>query len=218
VKKSPYINRLGAGMEAIAEAKLGRRERRKLQNRARIQEVALNLLSGKPLEEVTVDEICEQADIAKKTFYNYYPSRHDLIETISEELLIRRSEENCENAIKLHKSTRERLEYFLVQQGLNLSDSEMLEKNLIKNAMIDLSVNSDRSREKLESTILLFEKIINEGKQAGDVNENYSARFLAETVSGIINTSAIHWIHYPDYPVNKRFNELKSLIMDIVLK
>jgi len=203
---------------SIIEEPIGRRERRKLEVKGRIADSARELLSNKDLEEVTVDEICETADVAKKTFYNHFPSKQDLIESISQELLIETSVRNYEMAIEKFSNTRERLEYFLFQQGINLSDAETLKRNLVKHAMLDLSVNSKRSQEKLESNITLFEKLINAGKELDDVTDKYSSRFLAEMVAGHLNTSAIHWIHYPDYPQNQRFQELKSLILDTVLK
>ena len=91
---------------------IGRRERRKQEVRTRITQAAVELLSAAPLEDLTVDELCERADVAKKTFYNYYPSKQDLIESISQALLIDESEKNYALAIDKFKSTRERLEFF----------------------------------------------------------------------------------------------------------
>lgn len=39
----------------------------------------IKLLSVKPLENVTVTEICKEADISKRTFYNYYKDKFDII-------------------------------------------------------------------------------------------------------------------------------------------
>jgi AcrR family transcriptional regulator len=204
--------------EAALQQPVGRRERRKQEVRERITESTIGLLSEKALEDVTVDEICELADVAKKTFYNHYPSKQELIETISQALLINESENNFRQAMAKFSTTRERLEFFLTRQGMNLSDNETLERNLIKHALLDLSANSQRSRAKLDTNIALFEKMFTAGVEIGDVNDKYDPRFLAEMVDGAINTSAIHWIHYPDYPVNKRFRELKELILDLVIR
>ena len=94
----------------------------------------------------------------------------------------------------------------------------MLERNLIKHAMLDLSSDTERTRAKLEANISILERLLSQGLELGDVNDRYSPRFLAEMISGAINTSAIHWIHYPDYPLNQRFKELKRFIADIALK
>jgi AcrR family transcriptional regulator len=200
------------------QAPISRRDQNKLDVRGRLLQAATAMLSEKPLEEVTVDELCDLAQVSKKTFYNHYPSKQDLIEGISQKLLIAESEKNYAAAIAKYQSTRDRLEYFLIMQGKNLSDSQMLERNLIRHAMLDLSVDSDRSRQKLENTIAIYERMFIAGQALGDINDNYSSRFLAEMVAGAVNTSAIHWIHFPDYPLNERFRELKQLILDIAIK
>lgn len=197
---------------------LDRRERRKLEVDARIKAAAIKLLSIKALEDLTVDELSEEADVSKKTFYNYYPSKQDLIEDISQTLLMAESAKNFAAAMEKFHTTQERLHYFVVQQGKNLSDAELLKRNLIKHAMLDLSVNTERSRAKLENSINIFERLFIEGQKIGDVNDKYSPRFLAEMIAGMLETSAIHWIHLPDYPVNKRFKELNQLMMDIAIK
>ena len=195
-----------------------RRERRKQEVRNRINEAGIQVFSEKLLEEVTVDEICEQADVARKTFYNYYPSKLDLMEYISQTLLIAQSMENFSYALKNYASTLQRINFFLTHLGDSLAKSEMLERNMIMQAMLDLSDNTGRSREKLESTNVLYEKLFIEGRKIGDVNDDYSARFLAEMVAGSINSTVINWIHNPDFPLKRRIKELKRFVIDIAIK
>ncbi len=45
------------------------------------------LLNEKPLEKITVKEICEQADINRGTFYSHYADQYDLYNSIVNELL-----------------------------------------------------------------------------------------------------------------------------------
>jgi hypothetical protein len=115
-------------------------------------------------------------------------------------------------------TTRERLDYFLALQGRHRSGSELLERNLIRHAMLDLASDGERSRRKLENSIALFERLLTAGRELGDVNDRYSVRFLAEVLAGALNTSAIYWIHIPDYPLNERFRELKRLLIDTATK
>lgn len=48
---------------------ISRRERKKLAVREKIQDELVSLISLKGLENTTIDDPCEAADIAKKTFY-----------------------------------------------------------------------------------------------------------------------------------------------------
>lgn len=194
-----------------------RRERRKQEVRSRIMAAATALLSEKPFEAITMEELCEQADVARKTFYNHFPSKQALIESVSRELLITASERNLATSLSLHTTTRGRLDDFITRQVVNRAGNDILERNLVRHAMLDLASHSEHSREKLERNIALYERLFDEGKRLGDVNPAYSSRFLAEMAAGAINTAATYWIQYPDYPLKERIREIKSFIRDVAI-
>lgn len=45
------------------------------------------LLKKKPIQEITVREICERTGINRSTFYNHYQDVYDLLEQIENEML-----------------------------------------------------------------------------------------------------------------------------------
>lgn len=51
------------------------RERKKQRTARRIHEVALRLVAACGLSGITVHQICAQASVAPRTFFNYYPSK-----------------------------------------------------------------------------------------------------------------------------------------------
>lgn len=53
----------------------GRRDRKRIETRARIEAAALDLVLRDGLEAATVDAISEQADISPRTFFNYFDSK-----------------------------------------------------------------------------------------------------------------------------------------------
>ena len=63
---------------------LTRRERRKLELRGRILEAARELFAEQGFGETRVADVCERADIAQKTFFNYFPSKLDLLREIAQ--------------------------------------------------------------------------------------------------------------------------------------
>ena len=47
----------------------------------------VSLLKQKPINKITVKELCEMADINRATFYKYYMDIYDLMDNIEEEIL-----------------------------------------------------------------------------------------------------------------------------------
>jgi AcrR family transcriptional regulator len=66
-------------LDTLPETSLGRRERKKLRTRALIQQEALRLFLEKGFEATTIQEIAEAADIAPSTFFNYFPTKEDVV-------------------------------------------------------------------------------------------------------------------------------------------
>ena len=65
---------------------LGKREIQKQQVRERILEEALTLFSEQGFEKTTVSDIVAQCDIARGTFYNYFPDTSALFDALIEQL------------------------------------------------------------------------------------------------------------------------------------
>ena len=57
----------------------GLRERKRAATRAAITAVARSLTAERGLNGYTVEEVCERADISRRTFFNYFPTKEDAI-------------------------------------------------------------------------------------------------------------------------------------------
>jgi len=57
----------------------GRRERKKLETRKLIVTTAIRLFLAQGYERTTVAQIAAEADVARKTFFNHFPSKEDVL-------------------------------------------------------------------------------------------------------------------------------------------
>lgn len=64
----------------------GRRARKKAETRARILKAALKLFQAHGYQAVTIEQICEEADIANGTFFLHFPTKTDLLTEFSGQL------------------------------------------------------------------------------------------------------------------------------------
>jgi AcrR family transcriptional regulator len=58
---------------------VGLRERKKLKTRAAIQTEAMRLFLARGFRATTIEEIAEAAEISPSTFFNYFPTKEDVV-------------------------------------------------------------------------------------------------------------------------------------------
>ncbi|MFB1049983.1 TetR-like C-terminal domain-containing protein [Paraliobacillus sp. JSM ZJ581] len=62
-------------------------DRRKKYTRMVLRQSLMEILKQKPINSITIKEICEKADINRSTFYTHYASQYDLLHQIEEEII-----------------------------------------------------------------------------------------------------------------------------------
>lgn len=87
-------------------APTGRRERNRLQTTLAIEDVATRLFLEHGVDAVTVEQICEGAGISRRSFFNYFESKAQLLsgpsgDILTPELLTEITELPAENALPL---------------------------------------------------------------------------------------------------------------------
>src|SRR5258707_15101424 len=58
---------------------VSRRERKKGRTRADIYNAAMNLFLKRGFDSVTIDDICDAADVARATFFLHFPAKETLL-------------------------------------------------------------------------------------------------------------------------------------------
>ncbi|EJC82335.1 transcriptional regulator [Rhizobium leguminosarum bv. trifolii WSM2297] len=57
----------------------GRRERKRRQTRDRIEHAAMTLFLERGFEVTTIEDITEAADVSKRSFFDYFPSKEEVV-------------------------------------------------------------------------------------------------------------------------------------------
>ncbi|APO73325.1 TetR family transcriptional regulator protein [Rhizobium etli 8C-3] len=57
----------------------GRRERKRRQTRERIEQAAMTLFLERGFDATTIEDITESADVSKRSFFDYFPSKEEVV-------------------------------------------------------------------------------------------------------------------------------------------
>lgn len=66
-------------MHSVTDGATGLRERRRAETSATLTTLARRLTAAHGLAGFTVEELCEQAGVARRTFFNYFASKEDAV-------------------------------------------------------------------------------------------------------------------------------------------
>jgi AcrR family transcriptional regulator len=146
----------------MTEATHGRRERKKEETKRRIFVAALQLFHDKGFEHTTVDEITERADVAKGTFFNYFPRKESVLAYLSEEWLERVEEQ----AAQKHLLAADRITGFFVAVASAYGENRTLAHLVVHAGMQQMFCSEDvQSRGRLVS---LVKDAVSEGQASGE--------------------------------------------------
>lgn len=76
----------GAGRESAGAAPT-RQDKRRQETRLKLMRAALNLMSAKGMDGVAIQDITNAADVGFGSFYNYFPSKEAIFQTLKDELI-----------------------------------------------------------------------------------------------------------------------------------
>jgi AcrR family transcriptional regulator len=201
-----------------AEAPVGRREKRKQEIRTRIEEAAYRLFREQGIEETSIEQICVQADVARRTFYGYFPNKHSLLGGLGISRLYDQSEPMLRQLMANHRTTRARLEAMIDYIESNFAGYDDVDRQLILLAPSTFAEDTERQREIGDSAMASFIRLITAGVAVGDVRTDFSPEILAAMVVGTLNMLTISWAMNSDYPIFAKLEEARVLFESLICK
>jgi AcrR family transcriptional regulator len=202
----------------LMEAPVGRREKRKQQLRARIEEAAYILFKQNGIEETSIEQICLQADVARRTFYGHFPNKHTLIGGMGISRLYSQSEPMLRELMLNHQSTRARLSGMIDYIEVNFSTFEDIDRQLFLRAPLAFADDKEQQRQVGMSAIEGFKQLFTSGLKVDDVRTEFSPEILATMVVGTLNTLTMSWSLDSNYPVVAMLEEARLMFDKLICK
>lgn len=197
------------GMGMVGRPEPSRRERRKREVRDRIMEAAMARFIRQGFDETTVDQIAEDADVAQKTFFNYFPTKQELFRELAEQR-IEELREILEEERDRAGSTRAKLEHCFVRLSELLEQRRRLARDLILEVLRARPPGS--SGADISKLHAAFGALLRDGQAAGEVRRDQPVEFLAEMVVGGFGAVMNNWVNLPNYPVKDRLAQTAAFL------
>ena len=186
--------------------------RRKLEVRARILEAAREIFERESIHETPVEEICERADVARRTFFNHFPSKQELVRELAGYALEGLLGE-IESARKEGRTTGERLARFFEGVADQVDEAGPMHRELLTelvNAVHASPAKSDHAR-KLHDA---FEGIVRDGLAAGEVTRRHDAETLTEMILGAYYVLMFSFANLDDFPIRRQAGSAARFLAD----
>jgi len=171
----------------------GRRERRKEETRQRIISAALELMQEKPFDQITVEEIAERADVAKGTFFLYFPTKEQLLHAYLEEMV----EDVYEFLEQLQPETAESQWEVLRQVMLFIASRDGLSLALTRSIMVACCQSAELRRRMMELVQEATQHALMgfiAGQQRGEYRRDVSPETLAHYAVRLYRLCLMEWM------------------------
>lgn len=205
-------------MDTAEAPPLGRREKRKQEIRSRIEEAAYRLFRERGIEDTSIEQICLEADVARRTFYGHFPNKHSLLGGLGISRLYDQSGPMLQLLMDNHQTTRDRLEAMIDYIESNFASYDDIDRQLILMAPSTFAEDTERQREIGNSAMASFVQLITAGVNLGDVREDFSPEILAAMVVGTLNMLTISWAMNGDYPVFAKLEEARVMFEYLICR
>lgn len=185
-------------MSIIETVRKSRTERRKEETRKKIIAAAMALFNRQGFDRTTLEQISEEADVAKGTIFNHFPAKEAIIH---EYVQMAVGDTASETVGKLERlpGTRSRLTA-LLRQSLQWFERNLNEDILRKYMlyMLQRSFAALRDQDLRSGFNNILIPVVEMGQAAGEIRRDIPAAELADRLEWLSASIMFLWLTYPE--------------------
>lgn len=189
---------------------MNRTDRRKLEVRERILQAAFDLFLSQGIDATTIEEICERADVANRTFFNHFSSRQEMIRALAERRLL-----NLHDVLfdRSGQPIPERIAGVFTDVAAALLESGDTYRAMIGAMLVTTGAGFERGFG-LHDTFL---ELIKDGVARGEVSSKHDPHTLADIVVGSLVVSIVNWTVDGAYRLDTGLHDVAAAVTDLLL-
>jgi AcrR family transcriptional regulator len=174
--------------------RVSRRETKKRELREAIYETAMTLFLQKGFDNVTIEDITHQIEIAKGTFFNYFPNKESILLYFMRRHLDE-VKDQIPRVIKEAKTTQQKLHcLFSILAKMVVTNEPLVKWVLLES--LRLRVYKKEKKEVSRKILQNVVEIIREGQESGEIKKNMNPEKIAKILESIFFFSAIRWLTF----------------------
>ena len=192
---------------------VSRRERKKDETRNRIFHAAIDLFRQRGFEQTTVDEITERADVAKGTFFNYFPRKDAVLGFLSETRLLD-LEENAGRILEGSRPARERLFELYATAASAYEEDHDLSRYVILELMGRAFAPTEDHATRWHELVV---RLIRQGQESGELRRDVDPVRLEALLTGTYYATLYTWVCFPveaAYVLREELHARLTLLME----
>ncbi len=191
---------------------LTRRERKKEETKQRILKAAFDLFRKRGVDETTVDEICDKADVAKGTFFNYFPRKEAVFGSLSEIWMADVERDVGEILTKGGPAWKKMLDVFVTCAGYYEEDRE-----LSKHMVVEWTRGMhDPDNEVCGRWDELGLHVVRQLQAKGELRRDLDAARAHQVLSDVYHSTIVMWLEAPQppFPLKDELRKRLTLVMN----
>jgi len=178
----------------MTDTELSRRERKKDETRQRIFREAIRLFRERGFEDTTVDEITERADVARGTFFNYFPKKEAVLAYLSEQRL-EDAEAGASEILAGPQSAREKLIAIYAGAASAYEAEKELSQFVLPELLRRAFTPVEEIGRRWDDFIV---QVVEHGRKSGELRAEIDPQRAVAVLTSAYYALLFMWVHCPE--------------------
>ena len=188
----------------------GRRECKKREVHRRIRDAALKLLAERGFAATSIDAIAAAANISRPTFFNYFPSKKDLLYALMDQMdadFITYVQDELNRPCP----AAEKLRHLFIRSSEFIRETPELATLLITQSLMT-AYDLSRSKAHFRNIRHAISKLVADGVRSGEIRRDYPVALMVQILLGSYLSAIFTWIAAADFDLTESLEQTASLL------
>jgi AcrR family transcriptional regulator len=192
----------------VYSVSVNRIDRRKREINERILQAAFDLFLVQGVTATTIEEICERADVANRTFFNHFPTRHAMMAALTQRCLT-----------DMHDLESTRVDEPVPARIIGMFDdiaAALLTSTDTYRAIIgEMMAAVGRGTHRGSGLHQMFVEMVDGGVARGEVTTRHDPQTLADIIVSALAGQIGNWTVDPTYPLDTGLHDTACALADL---